>query len=379
MKIYSVALVLIGYSMISRASEIAQPIQSDLAELIQRLGDDSFATREEAARELVRHGLTAQPALEQALEHADLEIRLRADKLLVIIAKTDLDKRLTAFINDVEGKHEHDLPGWTKFQSLIGSDRLSRTLFAEMVRAEPALLSDYESGPAKVVGSMTLRIQSFISTSVPGADRESVKPQSLATLLFIGSDENVKLETSLGYQFYNLLNQAVAQKAFTDDDRSPITRKLLTVFLQRQSNNHLLARNGLFLALRYNMNDVGLSLALNLLKQKNMSTSSIPYAILTVSKFGGKEHQELLQGLMDNKTVCHSWHNGRFKDPIRVQVRDVALVAMIHLTGQKHKDYGFDLLRKSSMMLYEVYTCGFAQEEKRKAAFAKWEKWLAAK
>lgn len=347
----------------------------ELKTLVEKLGDNSFEIRERAAAELIRHGLEARDALMSGLDHADLEIRLRADQLLVAIAQTDLNRRLSAFLDDVDGKQDHNLPGWKKFENLIGNDRDSRTYFAQMIRSETPLLQAYEAGASHASPALVERIQSLQSNAIPGVAQE-IKAQSLATVLLVGADSDVKLDTSVGYQFYNLLNQTHAQKAFTTDAGSPIARKLLTEFLHGQQGNSLMARNGLLLTLRFKMNDVGLELARKIVSGKSVSNSTLPYALLTIGRFGGKDDRATIEPFLDNKTVCHTWHNGKFKDVIKIQIRDVALTVMVHISGQDHKDYGFELLRKSTITLYEVYTCGFAEDEKREAAFAKWQTWL---
>jgi hypothetical protein len=61
--------------------------EAQLKELVQQLGDDSFAKREQASERLVALGLRARPALRRALKDPDLEVRRRAAACLVRIEK----------------------------------------------------------------------------------------------------------------------------------------------------------------------------------------------------------------------------------------------------------------------------------------------------
>jgi hypothetical protein len=54
------------------------PLKPRIAKLIEGLGDDTFDTREGAGRELVEIGFEALPQLRLATRHSDLEIRNRA-------------------------------------------------------------------------------------------------------------------------------------------------------------------------------------------------------------------------------------------------------------------------------------------------------------
>jgi hypothetical protein len=58
-----------------------------LKELIEQLGDESFARREEASRQLILLGQRARKLLQAALQHTDLEVRSRAQTCLREIEK----------------------------------------------------------------------------------------------------------------------------------------------------------------------------------------------------------------------------------------------------------------------------------------------------
>ncbi len=61
-----------------------------VARLVERLGDASFSEREAAADELARLGPTARRELEAALGSPDVEVRIRARKLLELLAVEEL-------------------------------------------------------------------------------------------------------------------------------------------------------------------------------------------------------------------------------------------------------------------------------------------------
>ncbi|MCH7724944.1 MAG: hypothetical protein IH991_00475 [Planctomycetes bacterium] len=340
--------------------------------LIRELGGAVFAEREAAADELARRGDKATDALESTLDNPDLEIRLRAQQVLARIAKANLETRLTAFVDDIEGKQEHDLPAWRSFEKQMGSGREMRELFAGMVRVEAAFLEMLDDKSADLSSDYNLRVRSLQANAIPGLER-TVSPASLATLLFVGNDPRVILNTSVGYQLYSLLSRTSSADAIANGPQSAAMKKLLANWLIRSSTNAPLARNGLMLAQRYKMNDVGLQLARSLLSQKNVPTYVLPYAILAVGQFGEKKDGALIEPLLANTTVCHSWHNPKFKEVIRIQVRDVALATVIHLQGKDPKEFGFDLLRKDPNSLFYVYTLGFPAEKQRDAALAKWK------
>jgi hypothetical protein len=67
----------------ARFRPVPVPADPAIAALVQDLDSDTFATREEAARQLRDHGLKAEPALRRALAGApSLEMRRRIEGLL---------------------------------------------------------------------------------------------------------------------------------------------------------------------------------------------------------------------------------------------------------------------------------------------------------
>ena len=135
----------------------------------------------------------------------------------------------------------------------------------------------------------------------------------------------------------------------------------------------------MMLALQNNLKE-GLDPALELLKADGMSQHFKQYAMLTVAKLGGKEHIPLIEPYLDDKTVCttHTTMQGGKRTMYQTQLRDVALVAIIHLSGKDPKDFGFNRLVRGEPYLFNPGTMGFEKEENdekdeaRDAAFAKW-------
>ena len=60
-----------------------------IAELIEKLGDDSYDVREEAQKSLEKIGEPARNALVKARRHTDLEVRNRARKTLAAIKRIE--------------------------------------------------------------------------------------------------------------------------------------------------------------------------------------------------------------------------------------------------------------------------------------------------
>jgi HEAT repeat protein len=64
-------------------------LEKQIAELIEKLGDDSYEVREETQKKLEKIGEPARDALVKAKRHTDLEVRNRARRTLAAIKRIE--------------------------------------------------------------------------------------------------------------------------------------------------------------------------------------------------------------------------------------------------------------------------------------------------
>jgi hypothetical protein len=58
-------------------------------------------------------------------------------------------------------------------------------------------------------------------------------------------------------------------------------------------------------------------------------------------------------------------------------MRDVALAAALHMSGQNLREYGFNQVQEYAPTVFQVGTLGLEDEEARISAFKKWTQWRA--
>ena len=104
-------------------------------DLVRQLNSPSYKEREAATREIAKMGRYAVPALKDALANeSSPEVRLRIDLVMPKAEAEDMKARVSCFLLDTEGKFDHQLPGWTKFKTVLGNDKSTRELFAEVLK-----------------------------------------------------------------------------------------------------------------------------------------------------------------------------------------------------------------------------------------------------
>lgn len=346
----------------------------DAAALVSQLGDSRFVVRERAAESLIQIGLPAIAALEQGITNPDREVRYRSQRALRIIRQQDFLRRLDAFSRSSDSQQDYDLPAWQWFRSLVGDDGDARVLFVEMQRAEPELLAafaasqatDSAADQAQLAELVDLRVQQIQSSLSQFPDPAT--SGSIATLLFVGSDEKVNLS--------DLANDALTEFCYQDgftrlieiESKGKVLKKVLGAAIQNAEG--FTTYRWLALAIRHDLPE-GLAPAERELKRSGSPPHVILYALLTFGRLGNETHIAMLEPFLDDHTPYTTRPMKDDKSQVQVQFCDIALAAMVHLAKQNPKDFGLTA-PPSDEFLFTVEYLGFESDELRNAAIAKW-------
>jgi len=354
--------------------------QSEALRLVRLLGDPSFHAREKASRAIVELGPPAKPALLDALSSPDAEVRHRAQLALAAVWQRDWHIRIQAFVADVDGTAEHDLPGWERFQESVGSDAPARRLFVEMLRTEPELLQTEGAAPAVIGQWIEVRcrqIQESARQNDP-RHREPVEVADIAALLFMGGQSEVPVsEATISYICSFFYQPQFVEAVRGGGPYDETLRSLLGAWVGRKFQGDVeTAKQNLMLALRYDLKE-GLPTAIDLLGRGGASDHVTQYALLAVGKLGGPEHIDRLLPYLDDVGICGSQTIAGQR--YVAQIRDVALAVILHLAGQSPADYGFEYVQDNPITLFTTPSLGFVDDDQRAEALARWNVFAAAR
>src|SRR5262249_39512299 len=147
----------------------------------------------------------------------DPEVRLRARRLLGEIQSADLEARLKAFVEDTQGRQQHDIPGWDRFRKTIGENEAARKLFADMHRAEPALMETAAAGGDVAGECWRMRAYQFPRNLhlgyPPGRGPPPISFPATAATVFVAGDEKAKVSDQTHQQVLNFIQQQSFQQA----------------------------------------------------------------------------------------------------------------------------------------------------------------------
>ena len=352
---------------------------TEIARLVRQLGSASFAERERATRELTSLGVAAKDALTAAVSEPDAELRTRARAILAAVSEEDFRDRLEAFSADYDGRGKQTLPGWDRFTAVFGSGHQARQLFVEMQREESTLLEAYAKGGKAANDALDARCHTLLEQFMQVSSRESLFPVgTLAGLLLVGSADDVTVDEQLGVQLYTWM---IYQPAFSKSARSgawsSMMKKLLGMWIVKNSSSQATVQNLIFAA-SYDLKPEGLTLASKILVSEPANVQLRQFALLALGRFGGKEHLPVVEKYLADITNCGAIQINNPPRQVDVQMRDVALAVVIHLTDQQPKDFGAVAAQSSPQSFFQVPALGFTDEAQRNEALKRWSEWRAA-
>jgi hypothetical protein len=377
--------------------------QARAEHLVAQLGAASYERREQAAHSLQEIGAAALPSLRSAIAHSDLEIRYRAQDLLERIELVEQTRVLREFLSSGDPALGELLHGWKRFARLVGHDLSARALFAHMHQEEPEIMRLCDRSGPELSNLIEERSLQFRSSSQRAATA-GMSPATLAVFLFIMLDPQTELSGGANSLMSVVLRQSQISDMLSEEGNSAF-RRLMTRWIA--DADEVPPSQRVHVAVTYSL-ETGVVPALELIRSQARG-SQIQNAIFAIAKLGGPDHLADLEPLLVDDSVLAEHQQGNAARHLPSQVRevarhlaefeaqqyvdamhadapdaeevaysslvcDVALVAMLHLTGQNPHDYGFTKLRPNKYF-YEHNTAGFDSQQQRARALSQWRLW----
>ena len=381
MKAFPILLLAISAGTAAAApSAPVTPSDPKLAqELVGQLASPKYRVREKAAAELVRMGRGAKAALQDGKKHTDPEVQSRCEQLLPEALALDLAFRIDRFLTDTEGKLAHDLPLLKAYRDQVGTDENARKLFADMLKANGALLEAVEEEPAKLTDRVQQRYMAmyaemfgnpfgagFRGNFRPGA----MNAAELCAVLFVSTQSAYK-PVQPDWMLANLYTQPGFTNLLKHETDGTAHRKLFFNYVDARADDNLISQCAwMFTQHRIK---AGADVMAKVLQNKKASqVYSKAQAMCCVGTLGSKEHLPILEPFLKDNTQVQPFFARGGAQQGEVKVKDVALAMTIHLNGKNPKDYGFGMWNVFRDQLIQYHQLGFATEEERTTAFKKW-------
>ncbi len=202
-------------------------------------------------------------------------------------------------------------------------------------------------------------------------------------MLFLGSLPEMNVTDAAASFVQSIIQRSPVKDLLQPDSSQPAVRKLVVTWL-------LACPNKSEEVLRQRLNVVSttrlteaLPLALQVATGEPQFLRVTPLtkavATLIVGQLGSRADVERLEPLLEDSTVCLPLQVQAPGQPATsVQVRDVALVVLLHLTDQDPPDYGYTKAIMGSPRTFQLQNLYCENDQQRSAAIAKWRAWRAA-
>ena len=353
-------------------SETPVELHVMLDRLIDQLDADAFLARSAAADDLVTLAVEDDASRARDLDlafqrgslHPSLEVRIAIEEVRHRIRQVRRDRQLACLLNPRCDSASVQLPGWSSFSRLVGSELPARRLFARTIRRFPQPLSDLEFGFSDQ--GFTQLIESIDPYRLPSEDTEA---WTLVIMLDLearkppASDLTSRLAMAL-------CNSAMGPKSNGASGENPL-RRLIGQWL-RENDTECATRERLLIAMRYGCQDLAWEVCAEALADRSTSPSTQVTALLTAATLDRGDIEFHLRDRLDDQRTAHVWQLiATRKTKIRTQVRDVALALLLHHHKIDPRPVGFGELQADPLFLYRDHSLGFPDDDARRKAFTR--------
>lgn len=358
--------------------------------LVSDLGAQEYAVREEAEAEILQRGADILPLLNDARRSPDLEVRLRAATLYQQLSRSIRRENFERFLAMDENVQ---LMGWEQFKKRHGDGLPTRKLYVEMLKSEWDTIATLETQP-QLIDYLLFQRANKLREEMYGPRQSQVTEGSAAAIMHATSFEEIRITPTTMEQMKLLVATPQLTESLQDPERSAPLLSVFDRWLETNLEAGRFTDEMRFIVLSTCLREgisSGKIVAKQMLEQRASpayqngfgqfgainANQQMMYAILAIAKLGGKEDIDQLKEYLDDKTEVslHSVQGDQFK----TQLRDVALVGVLHLSGEDPKDYGFPRITNDPNFLYSIRSIGFTAEEQRDNAFRKWAQYEAEK
>jgi len=345
---------------------------------VRQLRSPKYKDRERAAAELIQMGRAAKTALIAGKADPDPEIQTRCQQLLPQALALDLRYRVDRYLNDPDGRLDHDLPLLKLYREKVGTDANARKLYAEMLNINGALLEGCADDPRTVTERVQQRTQEIyqelfgipLAGGFRGGYRPGVpNPAEVSTLLFAASTPAYK-PAQPDWVLSNLYMQPGFTTPLKDEKNGAALRRLFLNYLDARMDDNTI-NQCVWMLCQHQIKEGADVLAKALRDRKADQVYTKATAMCAVGTLGGKGHAVVFEPLLKDSAQVQPFFVGRGQRG-QVQVRDVALAMTIHLNGKNPKDYGFELWQSYPGQLIQYHQLGFGSDVERASAFEKW-------
>lgn len=345
--------------------------QSQIQKWVDGLGADDYLMRLKSEDEIIRIGSTAIDAIENATQSTDIEIRIRANRLLVELLDQDFQNRKLAFVDaDPGDKNDFGFTRWNSFREIVGGSVESKKLFIRIVEHRR-----WTSGGRRQ-GRAVDHFGYFSDSSEPYTPLPSTAIEIADELLFqITSKQRRKTPADQGVVIEQLTlsgfeaNLPITMVNIVNESRyKHEIKQLMKRWIVAIAGDNRLNSNQIEIIYQFELSGFTNELA-DVLRAEGAPRRMA--AAEAIAKTGGSDAVSVLSKFISGNEVVVVYPQPELGAALPVTIGDVAFQLILDVQEIPRKDFGL-LPTVGTMLLSDSPVSGFADRVSAKTAIDRW-------
>ncbi len=341
--------------------------------LITDLKSQEFRTRSAAAAALRKAGNSAIEPLRKALATATGEQKFRIQELLNELQQNTFSNLLNRLKKTPTVETAEQLPEWSRFAKIAGTDESSLKLYARLLSAETALFVSAKDKSRELPNLIQDRAAELVQSVRPSAGSTVDFPvDSYAALLLLVSDDSRRASGNTSTSVSTLLMHPSFAKALAGPDGKKLKRLAATYIMRKR----IAVEKPINFARKHPVPE-GPELARRTLKTALRGQNG-KYAMMLLKEQGNASDIALLESLFQDKGVLVDAQRMGLRNVsfgYRAFNGDMALAVAIVMRNQDPREYGFGKgMAQTEEFSFVNETIGFSSDVERQQAHAKYER-----
>ena len=335
------------------------------------LGADDYLLRMKSEEEILRIGSAAIPRVRQGTESPDIEVSIRANRLLATLLQQDFENRKKNFLAaSAQSLDEFGFEYWPVFSKWVGRSDQSKRLFVDIMQnRREKVVGKGEVGSVSYLGYLSTEQEQYTplpTTAVEIAD-ELLKRLTKSEKPITNNYPLVIQQLSLSGFEANLPKTLV--KTVTESEYSDQIRTLIVQWIRTNQSKNGLSENQIETIYRFELTGFTDELYSEL---KDESSKVRPQAAEAIAKIGGSDAVKMLQGFVRGGQEVVAYPDPVTGKSLKITLGDIAFQLLLPLENLSVKDFGL-FQTSGTMLLSDSPVYGFANRESANEAILRWE------
>jgi len=355
------------------------------------LGADDYLSRLKSEEAILEIGSDAIEAIEQAINSPDIEISIRAQRLLASLREKDFQQRRKEFLGaPLDSLESFGFAQWDAFAKYVGRTDQAKRLFIEIVKDQrdetskqtsPSgvsylgyLSNEQEQYTPLPTSAVEIAEELFNRLTMLSGQPQKRQPQNIGTQGEFANanpptaDQPIVIQQlSLSPFEANLPKTLV--KTVTESVYSDEIRGLITHWIQARKNQNGLTRNQVETIFQFELKNMRADLHKEL---ENEGSKVRLQSAEAIAKTGGADAIKMLEPFVRGSEVVVAYPEPESGKSLKITLGDIAFQLILAIEDQPVKDFGL-LPTAGTMLLNDSPIYGFIDRESADEAISKWE------